>query len=400
MRVLISAYACEPGKGSEPGAGWAWAVAAARSHEVCVLTRANNRDAIEGELALRPVAGLRFVYVDLPAWARRWKRGQRGVRLYFVLWQLAAARAARRLHRRRRFDVVHHLTFANLWLPALVWLVPAPFVLGPVGGGVRVPLRHLPALGARGAAREAVLAGQRRLSSLNPLVRLGWRRAAVILVQNDETRAALPRRARARAIVRPNACALDARPAFRSVDRARPTLVYAGRLVAWKGVGLAIAALRRLPGWRLVIVGSGPDRRRLERLARAVPGGSVRFVPWLPREELWRLVASADALVVPSLREEASFVAVEARALGVPVVAFDRGGPAALAARGARVELAPLRAPAASASALAAAARRARTLRVGTDDTAAFGLEGVREDVDRAYRLACTPPPLSAGALA
>ena len=47
LKVLISAYACEPGKGSEPEVGWQWALQMARHHDVTVLTRANNRQAIE-----------------------------------------------------------------------------------------------------------------------------------------------------------------------------------------------------------------------------------------------------------------------------------------------------------------------------------------------------------------
>ncbi|HLE82176.1 MAG TPA: glycosyltransferase family 1 protein, partial [Dehalococcoidia bacterium] len=42
-KVLISAYACEPGKGSEPNVGWNVAREMARQHDVWVLTRANNR---------------------------------------------------------------------------------------------------------------------------------------------------------------------------------------------------------------------------------------------------------------------------------------------------------------------------------------------------------------------
>ena len=52
LRVLISAYACEPGKGSEPEVGWQWALQMARFHDVTVLTRTNNREAIEKELVL------------------------------------------------------------------------------------------------------------------------------------------------------------------------------------------------------------------------------------------------------------------------------------------------------------------------------------------------------------
>ena len=48
MRVLLSAYACEPNKGSEAGVGWHWALEIARlGHEVWALTRANNRAPIE-----------------------------------------------------------------------------------------------------------------------------------------------------------------------------------------------------------------------------------------------------------------------------------------------------------------------------------------------------------------
>jgi len=70
MRILAIAYACEPGKGSEPGVGWVWSRMLARLGETWVVTRANNRPAIEEALSsLPPEERPRFVYVDLPAWA-------------------------------------------------------------------------------------------------------------------------------------------------------------------------------------------------------------------------------------------------------------------------------------------------------------------------------------------
>ena len=88
LRILLSAYACEPNKGSEPGIGWRWALGLAHAgHEVWVITRANNAGAIEHALAGRRNAGLQFIYYDLPGWARGWKRGARGVRTYYVLWE-------------------------------------------------------------------------------------------------------------------------------------------------------------------------------------------------------------------------------------------------------------------------------------------------------------------------
>ena len=83
MRILALAYACEPGRGSEPAAGRMWSRMLARFGDTTVITRTNNRSAIESALAGTPEAAhLTFEYVDLPQWARFWKRGQSGVRLY------------------------------------------------------------------------------------------------------------------------------------------------------------------------------------------------------------------------------------------------------------------------------------------------------------------------------
>ena len=78
LKILLSAYACEPGRGSEQGVGWNWARQMAKEHEVWVVTRANNRMPIETALAWDPLPNAHFVYYDLPRWARRWKRGPFG----------------------------------------------------------------------------------------------------------------------------------------------------------------------------------------------------------------------------------------------------------------------------------------------------------------------------------
>ena len=73
-RVLLSAYACEPVKGSEPGVGWNWVRQLSQFAEVWVLTRANNRNSIEAAIAEHPLPHVHFVYYDLPRWMSFWKR--------------------------------------------------------------------------------------------------------------------------------------------------------------------------------------------------------------------------------------------------------------------------------------------------------------------------------------
>jgi glycosyltransferase involved in cell wall biosynthesis len=382
MKVLISAYACEPAKGSEPVVGWTWALAAAREHDVWVLTRSNNREVIE---AAAPPANLRFVYLDLPAALRRWKRGNRGVRVYYLLWQLLAAREGRRLHAVERFDVVHHLTFANIWLPALVCRVRAPFVLGPVAGGQCVPRSLYRELGLRSTVAELALRTGRLATRLSPFVRAGWSRAAVVLVNNEETIGVLPPRHRAKAIVRPNAAALRATPPVTHAPLEQKTALVPGRLNRFKGVGLAIRALASAPDWRLVIAGAGEDAARLRALARALGvEDRVELIGHVSREELWRRYSEASAVVLPSLKEGASLVCVEALALGVPVIALDQGGPRALAQLpGAQIELVPVSDPETCARSIAAALGRVRPAR-----PLDFGLESVARDLCAVYERA------------
>lgn len=338
--MLAFAYACEPGKGSEPEAGWLWARILARLGDATIITRANNRDAVEAALPAVPEADrLRFVYLDLPAWARWWKKGQRGVRLYYLLWQAAAVRAARRLARAESFDVVWHLTLANAWLGSLAPLVPGRFVYGPVGGGVRVAPADLRWLGLRGALYEVLRSAARTAGRfLNPAARLAWRRADLILAQNPETLAWFPRRHRGKVVVQPNALVDDAQLAPRSPrpPGRPPVAVFAGRLLPLKGLALGLHALVLAGEWRLVVFGDGPDRERLRRLARRLGiSERVEWRGWRPREEVAAFLREeADLLLFPSLHDEAPFAVVEAMAAGVPVLAVARGGPAVSLANG------------------------------------------------------------------
>jgi glycosyltransferase involved in cell wall biosynthesis len=307
----------------------------ARFGETWVVTRSNNRSAIEAGLSqLAPDDRPHFLYEDLPSWARVWKRGRRGIHLYYLLWQLAALRRARVAHRHTPFDLVWHVTMANVWLGTTAPLLGVPFVFGPVGGGVSVPWRMMPVLGVRGTVNEIGRSAVRGVARyLNPLARIAWRRATLILVQNEETERWLPSAYRDKAAVFPNVV-LNGRPRAEG-DASSRTALFAGRLVPWKGGALAIRTLAALPGWTLVVCGIGSDRPRLVRLARRMGiEDRVRFVGEVPRERLLELMAAeVDVLLFPSLREEAGWAVAEALSCGLPVVCLELGGPPLLGAR-------------------------------------------------------------------
>ena len=187
-RILLSAYACEPGKGSEPEVGWMWATELADSgHEVWVITRAANRDAIEMELARRRRPRVHFAYCDLPQWARRWKRGARGVHLYYALWQWGAYRTAKRLTRKVNFDCVHHVTFVGVRGPSFMGLLGLPFFLGPVSGGESVPKALRVGMTRAARWRESVRDVANHAIHVDPVMRSSFRRAERIFVATPES---------------------------------------------------------------------------------------------------------------------------------------------------------------------------------------------------------------------
>jgi len=102
----------------------------------------------------------------------------------------------------------------------------------------------------------------------------------------------------------------------------RPHVAFVGRLTAAKNVGVAIGAIRSIDAGTLVVVGDGEERAKLERSA----GERVRFVGARPRAEALGFLAAADVAVLPSAWENFPHAAVEALAMGTPVVATRVGG--------------------------------------------------------------------------
>jgi glycosyltransferase involved in cell wall biosynthesis len=121
-------------------------------------------------------------------------------------------------------------------------------------------------------------------------------------------------------------------PSFRRVPAAQPTFVFCGRLDVEKGVPLLLRAfariLRTVPAAILRIVGRGPLRPALERLAYELHiADHLSFTGWLDPPQLEHQFADAWALVVPSLwAEPFGLVAIDAIVHGVPVIASQSGG--------------------------------------------------------------------------
>lgn len=346
-RVLLVAFACGPGRGSEPGQGWAFASGLAHRCDVTALVYAGFRRAIDRELAERPVPGLRVVYFRLPfERARHWDRGEDRAGLaeqaHYHAWQIGAGWLARRLHRERPYGLVHHVSFMRYWSPSAARTVDAPFLWGPVGGGESAPPAFYPALPRAGRQAERLRDLARALFVRLPSVRRTARRADLALATTPESAAALRRLGVRRVEVAPAPVALGADDlrqlgALPAPGEGPVRFVSVGRLLAWKGTALGLRAFAQavgsgepaLDGAEFWVVGDGPERRRLEALAATLGvAGRVRFLGHVPRAEALDLLARAHVLVHPSLHDSGGYAPLEALAAGRPVVCLALGGPA------------------------------------------------------------------------
>jgi glycosyltransferase involved in cell wall biosynthesis len=341
MKILLSAYACEPNKGSEPGVGWNWAIELATlGHDVWVLTRANNQAPIEAELGRGgAIENLHFLYYDLPEFGRWLKKLKGGIYAYYVAWQLGAYQLARRSHKQVKFDRVHHITFGTFRQPSFMGLLKIPFMFGPVGGGERAPFPMRESYPLSGRILDALRDIVNWLALFDPLNMLTYKTANTILCKTPETLAALPRWCADKGHVQleigiRSDQGNDDLPIESGVSKgAECSFLYVGRLIYWKGLHLALAALAEArlscPSVTLIVVGAGPDEKWLRaESVRLGVSDIVEWHTWLPQSEVMEMYKRHYAFLFPSLHDSSGNVVLESLAAGLPVVCLDLGGPA------------------------------------------------------------------------
>jgi len=335
-KVLVSAYSCEPLKGSEPGVGWNWVRQIARFNDIWVITRANNKKQIENAAIKKNIRNVNWIYFDLPKWTRFWKKGTRGVHLYYCLWQIGTYLIARRIHKKIKFDLVHHLTFGNYWMPTFIYLLKVPFVWGPLGGGESAPKPFLKSFSRRGRIQEHLRVLTRYLFERTPFVKLAVKNASVTLVKSKETSEKLKilgssnLQLYSEAGLTEEEFKLLEKMPFRRKNPFR--LISIGRLLYLKGFHFGLMAFNMFQKeyafseyW---LIGEGPERRNLESLAVKLGIiGKVRFLGGLSRIKVLEKLGECDVLLHPSLHDSGGWVCLEAMAAGCPIICLDIGGP-------------------------------------------------------------------------
>lgn len=334
--ILASVYSVNPYKGSEEAMGWNYVYQAARFHQVIAITRENNRHAIERYMTENPdevYANIRFLYFDLPYWMRFWKKGSRGVILYYLLWQRAIPYFVKK--QQLHFDLTHNINFHNDWSPSFLWKLNKPFVWGPIGHHPLIPAQYIEGYKKAYLLKDRLTwIVKKTFWNLSPALKTTIKKADYIWSMNQSVASAIDLRSK-KYHVSPSVATQD----FGWNEHKQTekfTLISAGRLVPLKGYDLSILSfakfLATLPETQkhkceLLIVGSGPEERHYKQLAKQKNiENHVRFISWIDRNELMQLFKNASAFIFPS-HEGAGMVVPEALSFGLPVLCLDNNGP-------------------------------------------------------------------------
>lgn len=157
----------------------------------------------------------------------------------------------------------------------------------------------------------------------------GWalRQAYEIIAVSDWEREQLRNRFGIEATVIPNGVDVERFREAETRKQERPYLLTVGRLEEYKGVQHVIRALAELPGYKLLVAGSGPYRDNLEQIASEENvSNRIKFLGYVDDEELPSLYTGAKVFVTLSSFEAYGLTVGEALAAGTPCVVRKCGG--------------------------------------------------------------------------
>lgn len=335
MRILLSAYACEPNKGSEPGVGWNWAKHLAEYHQVIIVTRRNNKESIEEELKKNPIPNIRTIYYDPPQWVLRLKRGAKGVQLFYYIWQYGAYQYIKKTLQSSEYDYVFSITFGNVWKPTFMYKLKKPFIWGPIGGGEAVPKTLLNKMTLKQRIMEYFRRFNKYLPISNPWLNSICRHSDMILVRTYDTLACIRPRYKEKCRIMIETGISQTEYDFYRASYKKPSdskeIIYVGRLISLKMVDISIRAFSKVvsdfPEAVLRIVGDGEMRKSLEQLVKDLNlTDNVHFMGSVSRTVALQMLSDSRMLVMPSCKEGGAWVLFEGLMCGKPIICMNTAG--------------------------------------------------------------------------
>lgn len=341
-KVLISAFACNPTQGTEPGYGWNFSIEMSKHFSVHCLVRLIDKQDIEFAMSQpsNNKSDITFHFVKVPnVLEKLWSLSGIWVYMYYLTWQFYAFTYAKKLILidKINIDFVHHITWGSLQLGTFLYKLNKYLIIGPVGGGQITPKELYQYLG-NGIYLEYL----RNIVSflmvrINPACYNSIKHAKFILCSNQETLdlTIKIRKKNNKGVylfpdtIIPLWLVEIAGKNKKEFNVNETKILWIGRFLSRKGLELAIeviSTLKHLP-ISVVFVGDGSKFNEIQLLAKNKGiDHIVSFKGNVPHRDVADYYMKTDVLLFTSYRESGGVQLMEALALGVPIVCLDIHG--------------------------------------------------------------------------
>jgi len=338
LKILVSAYACSPIRGSEPGMGWGFIRALAKYHDLWVIVEQEKfHEEVENGLKDYPEfkENVNFYFISKKRHRLLRKIWPPSYYWFYREWQREALKLSRELCGQVQFDLVHQLNMVGFREPGYLWQLDLPFVWGPIGGVVQMPVKFLPSLGWYGffyyLGRNIVNWMQSRFL-LRP--KLAARRAGSGLISATTDTAVMVEKLwgmKSRVLCEislPDNVATTY--TVRNIELEPLRLVWNAGHFPRKALPILLRSLASLPDnvkWSLDILGQGRETIKWQKLAQVLGvNDGCEWHGWVRRDVVLQVMSKGHLMVISSLQDLTSTVTIEALSQGLPIVCLDHCG--------------------------------------------------------------------------
>lgn len=338
IKIFVSSYACEPGKGSEIGVGWHWVLEMSKYFELWVLTRANNKEPIENYFKehKEDEHGIHWIYYDCPDWIKKHKHQMKGVRTYYTLWQRLSNNLVKETMQKNNIEIYHLLTYGNA-----IWNVSSYgqkrfFIWGPTGGMDTIPLDYSKHYAFKyriiEAVRRSVVWYQRKISIS---FRRKCKNANLIFCKAYSMYNAIPEKYRNKAILFTDVAMEEVNNTYNNTtdrtDINQLTYITVGRLDGWRGFDLLIeafdGAMLSNNNIKLKIIGEGIEEQHLKKMVKDKGlENNIIFTGQISMNEYRNEMKNCDVVLNACLKEGGVTNAFDCMTYGKPLICLDTGG--------------------------------------------------------------------------
>ena len=353
MNLLISAYACRPNMGSEPAVGWNWVIEYSKLCNVVVLTNFTNKKHIENYLKEQKLnlQTVRFIYIKpkmkVELWYKEWQQLER---LYYLFWQHAALKKAKKLCMEEHFDFVQHITYVSCVMPTYMYKLGIPFIYGPISGGETIPNVIRYPFGKREKIIEIIRKCTQLIARNSINLKQCCKKAQLIVAVTNETKEIIPKKYQEKVTVL-QAIGLNKKTILsteKSFTNSKVKFLIAGRMLSWKGFRIGIEsfidALNEGMNAELTVLGTGNTKMKeyLKNITGKYLNKNIYFIDSIDYDKMINFYDKHDVLLNCSLRDSGCLVVMEAMGRGLPVICIDTGGPKVNTEHGGSIKIAPV----------------------------------------------------------